>query len=134
MVVHALSERPNECCGLLAGAVSEGGRGEVVVRYPLVNSLASPIEYEADTRGLIQAHRDMRVRGIDVLAVYHSHPTSPAVPSRKDRERNYSEDVVSVIISLATVLPKVRAWWLTAEDAHEAEWVVVKADGGEMRR
>src|SRR5262249_17493913 len=100
-----------------AAGVVEAGEGGVVARYPLVNELASPTEYNAEPRGLFQAHRDMRDRGLEVLAVYHSHPTSPPVPSRKDRECNSSEDVVSVIISLTTSPPAVRAWWLTA-DAH----------------
>src|SRR5687768_15054677 len=97
MLAQALAEQPDECCGLLAGVV-EAGEGRVVARYPLVNELKSPTEYNAEPRGLFQAHRDMRERGLEVLAVYHSHPTSPPVPSRRDRERNYSEDVVSVII------------------------------------
>jgi [CysO sulfur-carrier protein]-S-L-cysteine hydrolase len=123
MLAQALAEQPDECCGLLAGGV-EAGEGRVVARYPLVNELKSPTEYNAEPRGLFQAHRDMRDRGIEVLAIYHSHPTSPPVPSRKDRERNYSEDVVSVIISLASSPPEVRAWWLTARTHREAEWAV----------
>lgn len=119
MVAQALAERPNECCGLLAGVV-EGGVGRAVARYPLVNELASPTEYLSEPRGLFLAHKDMRARGLEVLAVYHSHPTTPAVPSRTDRERLYSEDVMCLIISLAATPPEVRAWWLTAEAHREA--------------
>src|SRR5947209_1384872 len=89
MLAQALSERPNECCGLLAGVV-EGGVGRVSRRYPLVNEAASPVEYLSEPRSLFEAHRDMWKSGLDVLAVYHSHPTSAAVPSRKDVERNFS--------------------------------------------
>lgn len=123
MLAQARAEQPNECCGLLAGGIADGA-GRVVMRYPLVNELASPTEYNAESRGLFQAHKDMRAKGLEVLAVYHSHPTSPPVPSRKDRERNYSEDVVSIIISLLTDPPEVRAWWLTAEAHREAEMTV----------
>ena len=35
-------------------------------------------------------------------------------PSRKDLERNYSESVVNLIISLQSSQPEVRGWWLTA--------------------
>lgn len=120
LVAQALAEQPNECCGLLAGVI-QAGEGRVVARYPLVNELASPTEYNAEPRGLFQAHRDMRERGQEVLAIYHSHPTSPPVPSRKDRERNYSEDVVCVIVSLQSDPPEVRAWWLTADAHREAQ-------------
>src|SRR6516164_1432444 len=45
MVSHALSERPNECCGLLAGVI-DAGVGRVVEGYPLVNVAETPaIEY-----------------------------------------------------------------------------------------
>jgi proteasome lid subunit RPN8/RPN11 len=127
MLAQALAEQPNECCGLLAGVV-EDGVGRVVARYPLVNELASPTDYNAESRGSFIAHKDIREKGLDVLAVYHSHPISPPVPSPRDRELNYSEEVVSVIISLLTDPPEVRAWWLTAEAHREAECAVAEED------
>ncbi len=120
---HALREQPNECCGLLAGRVSEG-LATVEAMFPLVNALASPTEYEAEPRGLLDAHKEIWRRELDVLAVYHSHPTSPPVPSRKDRERNFSEEVVSLIVTLMTSPPTLRGWWLTANDHREAEWEI----------
>lgn len=123
MVAHALAERPNECCGLLAGVRNEGV-ARVVAHYPLVNALASPVEYEAEHKSLLAAHRDTWARQIDVLAVYHSHPTSPPVPSRKDMERSYWEGVVYLIISLMASTPEVRGWWISATDYREAEWEV----------
>lgn len=120
VIGHARAERPLECCGILAGLV-EGDVGRVTRRYPLVNELRSPVEYNAEPRGLLAAHRDMRERGLEVLAVYHSHPTSAPVPSKKDLAANYSEEVVSLIVSLAGPSPSVRGWWLTASEYREAE-------------
>jgi proteasome lid subunit RPN8/RPN11 len=96
------------------------------VCYPLINAAASPVEYLSDGRSMFEADRDMRRRGLEVLAVYHSHPTSPPVPSKKDRAMNYSPDVVNFILSLTTTPPTVRGWWLTAESYREAEWSVVE--------
>ena len=73
---------------------------------------------------MFAAIRAMLQRGLVELAVYHSHPTSAPVPSRTDLERNYSPEVVNVIISLAGEAPSVRAWWLTDTDYREAEWEV----------
>ena len=67
----------------------------------------------------------MRRRGIEELAVYHSHPTTAPLPSRKDRERNYSENVMNLILSLAEREPVLGAWWLTATDYREAEWTII---------
>jgi proteasome lid subunit RPN8/RPN11 len=129
MIAQARAELPNECCGLLAGrVVTEHGTltdtpvGQVLACYPLANMAASPVEYLSDARGMFDAVREMRSNGIDILAVYHSHPTSGPVPSRKDLERNYSETVVNLIISLRGPEPAVRGWWLTASDFREAEW------------
>jgi proteasome lid subunit RPN8/RPN11 len=125
LLAHALDERPNECCGLLAGVI-DGDVGRVTHRYPLVNELHSPVEYNAEVRGLIAAHKDMRERGIDVLATYHSHPMSEPVPSRKDLAASYSDDVVSLIVSLVGETPLIRGWWLTAAEYREAELVLGK--------
>jgi proteasome lid subunit RPN8/RPN11 len=124
MIAQAQAARPNECCGMLAGAV-EGEVARVVKVYPLVNALASPVEYESEPRSMLEAVQDQMHLGLEVLAVYHSHPTSAPVPSKKDLARNYSEDVVSMIISLADPEPVVRAWWLTGTDYREADWQVV---------
>jgi proteasome lid subunit RPN8/RPN11 len=124
MLWHALAERPLECCGLLAGVVREDGVGEVRLRYPLLNAAASPIEFESEPRSLISAYRDICRRGWNVLAIYHSHPTSEPIPSRKDLELSWSDYVVNFIISLTTLPPSVRAWWLSAETYHEAAWTI----------
>lgn len=128
MLEQALAERPRECCGLLAGVVEEHTL-RVVRGYPLVNALQSPTEYESDPRSMFEAVRDMRQHGLEIVAVYHSHPTSAPVPSKKDLARNYSEEVVNLIISLTTSPPEVRAWWLTETSYGEAEWEVVERSG-----
>jgi proteasome lid subunit RPN8/RPN11 len=73
---------------------------------------------------MLAAHKAMRASGTDVLAVYHSHPTSEPSPSRRDRERNYGERIVNLIVGLRGAEPTVRGWWLTADGAREAEWEV----------
>ncbi|HTU91702.1 MAG TPA: M67 family metallopeptidase [Gemmataceae bacterium] len=125
MLWHALAERPLECCGLLAGVVREDGVGEVLLRYPLLNAAASPVEFESEPRSHFSADRDIRRQGLEVLAIYHSHPTSEPVPSRKDLERSYwGTDVVNLIVSLTTPTPAVRAWWLSTQEYCEAQWVI----------
>jgi proteasome lid subunit RPN8/RPN11 len=133
LIAQALTERPLECCGLLAGVKEEAKTGDkstesvgrVMRRYPLVNAAASPREFLSDDRSMLDADRDMRARGLDLLAVYHSHPTSPAVPSRTDLARHWYADVVCLIVSLAVTPPEVRAWRLTETEYREAEWQMV---------
>jgi proteasome lid subunit RPN8/RPN11 len=130
MVAHARAELPNECCGLLAATVGSGQRaaGSVKRCYPLVNELASPAEYLSEPTSMFRAVKDMRARGLDIVAVYHSHPTTEPVPSRKDLERRYSEDVVHFIISLRDREPSMRAWWLREDQFTEADWELFVGD------
>ena len=128
MLAQAVVELPNECCGLLAGTVTEG-IGRVTRRFPLVNAAEDPaIEYLSESRSLFAAHRAMRDLGVEMLAVYHSHPTSAPIPSRKDRDRNAGESVVHLIISPVAGRLDVRAWWLTETEATEADWKVVNTE------
>ena len=124
MIAHARAEAPNECCGVLAGIISEG-TGYVVERAPIRNDLASPAAYLTNAHDLFAAYRAMRAAGTEVLAIYHSHPTSAPVPSRRDVEENtYGETAMHLIIGLAGSEPEVRAWWLTEGGYREAEWGV----------
>jgi proteasome lid subunit RPN8/RPN11 len=128
MLEQARTELPNECCGLLAGIIFPDGEkrvGRVVQRYALVNAAADPRRFESEPTSQFRADKDMRRCGTELLVVYHSHPTSAPVPSKTDLERNYSTDVVNLIISLEGEEPQVRGWWLTEADYREAEWVVV---------
>jgi proteasome lid subunit RPN8/RPN11 len=134
MVAQAIAEQPNECCGLLGGVVeistdATGAAvrvGRVVKRYALANEANSPVEFYQGGKGLFEATRDMRNLSLDTLAVYHSHPLSPPVPSKKDLARNnWGPEVMAVILSLTTTPPTVRAWWLTDVDYREAEWDIV---------
>ena len=130
MIEHAQREQPLECCGLLAGTIDETARiGRAVKLYPLVNQLASPVAYLSEPRSMFEAVRDMRDRGIDVLAVYHAHPTSAPIPSKTDLAQNDSPDVVNLIISRADDQPTIRAWWLREDGYTEAEWTTGDPDG-----
>lgn len=126
MIAQARATLPNECVGWLAGRLV-GRAGFVRKRYPFANSLASPREFSADPRQLFQAHKDMRRLGLQLLAIYHSHPTSNPLPSRTDLERNFwGPAVVNFIISLKQPQPRLRGWWLDADSYREAAWDLVE--------
>jgi proteasome lid subunit RPN8/RPN11 len=121
---HVREALPNECCGLLAGRV-ETGVGVVTTRFTVGNDLASPTGYLTNARDLFAAFRAMRTDGTDVLAVYHSHPTSEPVPSRRDVDENtYGETAVHLIVGFADAKPDVRAWWLTEAGYRPADYSV----------
>jgi proteasome lid subunit RPN8/RPN11 len=127
MIAHACAELPNECCGLLGGTFPRQGKTARATHcYPLVNELASPIEFRSEPRSMFEAMRDMRRKGLEVLAIYHSHPSTAAFPSAKDRALSSGDQVVCLIISLRDSVPVVKAWWLTEHGCEEAHWSVVR--------
>jgi len=74
---HARAEQPNEACGLLAL------RDGIAERYiPGANAAASPYRFELETE---PENWFLEDEGYE-LAVFHSHPSSPARPSRTDVE------------------------------------------------
>jgi proteasome lid subunit RPN8/RPN11 len=74
---HARAEEPNEACGVI---VLRDGRAERFV--PGRNAAASPYRFELEVDPEVWFLED---DGYE-LAVFHSHPSSPARPSRTDVE------------------------------------------------
>jgi [CysO sulfur-carrier protein]-S-L-cysteine hydrolase len=121
MIAHARATAPNECCGLLAGFLA-GDVGRATEQWPIANDQASPTRYQTNANDLFAAFRRLRDLNLELLAVYHSHPASDPVPSRRDvMENTYGETVVHLIVGLAGAEPEVRAWWITGSGFREME-------------
>lgn len=130
LLAQAQAEYPLECFGLLGGVILNGDepRGMVLGRYPMINLAQSPVLFESDPRDLLAVDKDLRRREWDLLAIYHSHPSSDPIPSRTDLERHYYYDSVCLIVSLKGSEPTVRAWWLMPDSYHEAEWEILEKE------
>jgi len=124
MVAHCVREAPLECCGLLGGVAPRASS-----IHPLRNAEASPVRYNADPRDLIDAVVALRDRGAEILAIYHSHPRHPAIPSRTDLRENHYGDVPRIIVSLLDPEPDVRIWRLDADSYQELPWRRVPGAG-----
>ena len=107
IIAHARREQPAECCGLLAG---DPPRVQAI--FPLENELRSGTRYQAAPRSLIDAFRSMRAASLELVAIYHSHPSSTAKPSATDLAENHYGPVPHLIVSLLTDPPDIRAYRL----------------------
>jgi proteasome lid subunit RPN8/RPN11 len=103
IIDHARAATPSECCGLLVGS----GKA-VTAALPARNLAESPTRFLIDPQDHINAIRDARVRGLEVLGFYHSHPHSPPVPSETDRAEAGYPDHLYLIASLASEPPEIR--------------------------
>ncbi|GIW82220.1 MAG: hypothetical protein KatS3mg105_4027 [Gemmatales bacterium] len=124
IIRHAQAEFPLECCGLLAGTI-DGKLGVVTKRYPLRNAEQSPTRFFADEKALLQAVKDMRANSTEVLAIYHSHPTTAPFPSLTDLRSHGWPTAVALIVSLKDHPPEVRGWWLERDHYRGADWAII---------
>lgn len=119
MVAHCRAGLPDEACGILAGTGSE-----VAVLYTMTNADPSPVSYLMEPGEQFTAFRDMREKGMQMLAVFHSHPQSPAYPSAKDKSLAFYEDSLYIIVGLAEGEPVVKAFSLRSGEVAETPLVV----------
>ena len=89
-VLRALQEHyhrdlPRECCGFLLGTRHSNG---VVVHsaLPLLNAEPGTGAFALSDAELRRAHRHAQHVGLQLLALYHSHPSGVAHPSTADAE------------------------------------------------
>ncbi len=108
IIEHARAELPNECVGMLVGSKE----GMVRERYALVNELRSEKRFLSEPYSMLRAEKQRRAGGYEVLAIYHSHPSSPPLPSRYDIADHLSPEVMCIIVSLASEEPEVKGWWI----------------------
>ena len=100
MVRHAEATYPRECCGVMIGSIDDGHK-RVTEGRALENAYTGGQEdrYEIRPADLLQADRDARNEGLDVIGIFHSHPDCAAYFSKTDLENScpwYSFVVLSV--------------------------------------
>lgn len=105
MVAHCRACAPHEACGILAGVGTE-----VSLLYTMENAEHSPVGYAMDPREQFRVMKDMRERQLAMVAIFHSHPSSEAMPSAKDVGLAFYDDCLYVIVSLVVEPPAVKAF------------------------
>jgi len=107
IVAHARRERPQECCGLLLG---KGRTVEFAVA--MRNVAASATRYRIDDAAHIELRRVLRgVRPrLEIVGVYHSHPSGPAKPSSTDVDEAMYPEWIYLIVGFDRQRAQVRAF------------------------
>jgi [CysO sulfur-carrier protein]-S-L-cysteine hydrolase len=107
IIDHARREAPRECCGIIAGR-----DGTPVRLYPTRNIAQGNTLYEIDPAELIELEfREMPAQQTELVAIYHSHPVSPAYPSATDIRLAFWPEAIYLICSLADPeLPVIRGF------------------------
>jgi [CysO sulfur-carrier protein]-S-L-cysteine hydrolase len=96
MLEHAQASPDVEVCGLLGGSGNE-----VSHYYPVENIAEQPASaFYMSPQEQLDAMQIMRERKEDLIAIFHSHPDSEALPSKTDLELAAWPGVIYFIVSL----------------------------------
>jgi len=99
ILTQAQQAPDNEVCGLIGG---RDGRAEHLYRIDNT-ALDQARRFQMDPREQIDAMRQMRDNDEDLIAIYHSHPHAPALPSATDLAEAAYPEAMYLIVSLNTV-------------------------------
>jgi proteasome lid subunit RPN8/RPN11 len=106
MLSHGRSTYPDEACGILAGAGNAA-----TAMYEATNTESSPVSYQIDPQELFLIMKEMRNKGMRIVAIYHSHPYSPPYPSPTDVKLAFYADAAYIIAGFSDRdKPEVKAF------------------------
>ena len=113
MLQYVENQIPLEACGLLAG---KNDRVEKV--FLVQNQAQSPVRFVMDPYEQLKAFDWIDSNGLDLLGIFHSHPTGPETVSVTDiAEAAY--EVVYIICSKLGEKWSLRGFWIENGQATE---------------
>lgn len=113
IIAHARRDFPLEACGILGGTA-----GVVSEYYPMANTDRSNEHFTMEPKEQFSVIKDLRSKGKEMVAIYHSHPETPARPSEEDIRLALTPDVSYLIVSLADARPEVRSYRIDKGKVH----------------
>ncbi len=118
ILTHAQQHEHTEACGLISAS-----GGKPAHYYAVRNIAPDPsTRFEMEPKQQIAAMKHMREHGEALMAIVHSHPMSPPVPSASDMQQTGYPDAYYIIVSLNTrgVL-EMRAYQVAAGEMQPVE-------------
>lgn len=121
MIEQAREGVPFEICGILGGM-----DGVISAIYPMTNTDASHDHFMMEPREQFAVVKELRSRELEMLAVYHSHPATPARLSDEDIRLALTPDISYVIVSLADPsAPEVRSFKIAGRKVGSEELRII---------
>lgn len=99
--------------------------------FLMENAEHSATFYMMDSREQFQVFDEMEKEGLELVAIFHSHPHSPAVPSGTDLELAFYPDSLYLIVSLMEGEPDSHVFRIVNQKVSEAEIEIVEEAQGE---
>ncbi len=95
MVAQAKALAPIEACGILAGKDNKAEK-----LFEMTNADHRSDHFMMEPKEQFTVVKNIRSADLEMLAIYHSHPETPARPSAEDIRLALTPDVIYVIVSL----------------------------------
>ena len=110
-----------EICGLISTTATERYRV-----YPIDNIASdNACVFEMQPQQQIHAFKEIREQQEDLFAIFHSHPHSEAIPSKKDLNEASYADALNIIISLSTQgVLDMRGYFYRGEEVEAVDLVI----------
>ncbi len=89
-------DAPIEACGYLVGKGND-----VLKHYEMTNIDNSKEHFTLDPKEQFKILKETRKDNNEILAVYHTHPETPARPSQEDIKLAFDSSIIYVIASIA---------------------------------
>ena len=119
LFAHAEREAPIEACGYLAG------NGDLVVKhFPMTNVDNSTEHFSFDPAEQFAILKKARNEGFTITGVYHSHPASPARPSKEDVQLAFDPSLVYIIISLLNERTTIKGYRIRKGTVEEEPLII----------
>jgi len=95
---NLMNQKPNESCAVLFG-IENNDNSTVEEIFLTKNIEESPVNFTISNEQLIEGYRLAEQKKMDIVAIFHSHPSSIAYPSETDKKFMHSNPVVWIIYS-----------------------------------
>ncbi|PAF48415.1 hypothetical protein BKH46_00435 [Helicobacter sp. 12S02634-8] len=99
---YAIACVPYECCGYLLGqhdSLKCLNQVTQICKIPNIHTDPKHFFWLAPD-GQLEALKEAKSQGLEIIGIFHSHPTSPAYPSQEDLKYIYDSRQSYCIISL----------------------------------
>ncbi|MCX7726064.1 MAG: M67 family metallopeptidase [Chitinispirillaceae bacterium] len=119
IINYSVKKYPLEGCGYLAGD------GIYITKFfPMKNLDESSEHFTMDTVEQFEVLKKIRKEGLKIMAVYHSHPHTPARPSEEDIRLAYDPQISYLIVSLKNYFSEVKSFKIKDKIVEEEQILV----------
>ena len=119
MIAHVDSHAPLEACGLLAGRNSK-----VETVLEVTNQAQSAVRFVMDPIEQLKAFEWIESNGLELIGIFHSHPTGPETVSPTDIIQA-AYKVVYIILARADNSWHARGFWIEDGEYNEVPLQVI---------